>query len=282
VKGELIRAISSTYMHQNLGTCTYGIFSSPTFFNDILFSSIKIGVLSQTPSQIIANLKSALPAVVSHIKGGWDNVQSFHIKTNSSASLPIWTCSLGEGENGRWAGLGADKELAGEYEEGSDINIDELFAKETATTKAIASMKLSATPPGTAKKRKASSLDDSLPTRSSDAPPYDSSDLPPKKKHCRPENAATNALTISSSSDSAHKRRMERLGKPASASLPSANPLLAKQNRVLAAASRLTKMPSSAEASILSEKLPGKKSKSKSPSSLSSDATAPPLASRGS
>lgn len=28
--------------------------------------------------------------------GGWDNVQSLNIKTTTSASLPIWTCSLAE------------------------------------------------------------------------------------------------------------------------------------------------------------------------------------------
>src|SRR5271154_4915428 len=129
----------------------------PIFFrDDILFSSIKIGVLSQTPSEIIANLKSALPAVVSHIKGGWDNIQSFHIKTDSSASLPIWTCSLDDGENGRWTGLGADKELVDEPEEGSDIEIDGMHVEgAAAVTKAVASMKVSGTPPGTSKKRKA-------------------------------------------------------------------------------------------------------------------------------
>lgn len=37
------------------------------------------------------------------------NVQNLHIKTNSSVSLPIWTCSLDGDEEGesRWAGLKA-------------------------------------------------------------------------------------------------------------------------------------------------------------------------------
>jgi ribosome biogenesis protein UTP30 len=61
--------------------------------------------LSQKPSQILENLKTALPAIVQHIKDGWDNVQSLLIKTNSSVSLPIWTCNLDDSNEGRWDGL---------------------------------------------------------------------------------------------------------------------------------------------------------------------------------
>ncbi|KAI0917548.1 hypothetical protein AcW1_007276 [Taiwanofungus camphoratus] len=89
LKGELEHAISSTYFHQNQGTCT----------------SVKIGTLSQNPSQVLENLETALPAIVKNVKGEWDNIQSFHIKTNSSASLPIWSCNLGGEEGARWAGL---------------------------------------------------------------------------------------------------------------------------------------------------------------------------------
>jgi ribosome biogenesis protein UTP30 len=32
-------------------------------------------------------------------------VQSLHIKTSASVSLPIWSCDLGVGESGRWTGL---------------------------------------------------------------------------------------------------------------------------------------------------------------------------------
>ncbi|OSD02373.1 ribosomal protein L1 [Trametes coccinea BRFM310] len=89
LKSELERAISSTYFHQNQGTCT----------------SIKIGSVSQKPSQVLENLQTALPEVVKHIKGGWDNIQSFFIKTNSSAALPIWQCDLSAEAGGRWEGL---------------------------------------------------------------------------------------------------------------------------------------------------------------------------------
>ncbi|KAI0718194.1 ribosomal protein L1p/L10e family-domain-containing protein [Cerioporus squamosus] len=108
LKGELERAISSTYFHQNQGTC----------------SSVKIGTLSQKPAQVLANLETALPDVVKHIKGGWDNVQSLFIKTNSSAALPIWQCDLGTESGGRWEGLVASP-AAAEDEEMKDAESDE-------------------------------------------------------------------------------------------------------------------------------------------------------------
>ncbi|KAJ7465128.1 ribosomal protein L1p/L10e family-domain-containing protein [Mycena latifolia] len=89
LKGELERAISSTYMNQNQGTCT----------------AIKIATVSHKSSQVLENLQAALPVIVKNIKGGWDNVQSLLLKTNSSAGLPIWSCDLGAGEGGRWDGL---------------------------------------------------------------------------------------------------------------------------------------------------------------------------------
>ncbi|KDQ25503.1 hypothetical protein PLEOSDRAFT_31764 [Pleurotus ostreatus PC15] len=112
LKGELERAISSTYMHQNQGTCT----------------SIKVGTLSQKPTQILANIKTALPAVISAIKDGWDNIQSLHIKTNSSVSLPIWSCSLDDESGGRWDGLIADAEALSEGEKPSKLSKKEKTA----------------------------------------------------------------------------------------------------------------------------------------------------------
>ena len=50
--------------------------------------------MSQTPSHILENLRTALPAVAQAVKGGWDNIQNLAIKTNSSVSLPIWSCTL--------------------------------------------------------------------------------------------------------------------------------------------------------------------------------------------
>ncbi|EPQ54787.1 ribosomal protein L1, partial [Gloeophyllum trabeum ATCC 11539] len=114
LKGELERAISSTYMHLNQGTCT----------------SIKVGTLSQKPTQILDNIKTALPAIIKRIKGEWDNIQSLHIKTSSSVSLPIWTCDLGAEAGGRWDGLVAgeksEAEASGSSDE-SEMEVDEVL-----------------------------------------------------------------------------------------------------------------------------------------------------------
>jgi ribosome biogenesis protein UTP30 len=67
----------------------------------------------------------ALPEVVKNVKGGWDNVQSFHIKTNSSVSLPIWTCPLGDGQGARWDGLTTSGKADGETEDHQDVESGE-------------------------------------------------------------------------------------------------------------------------------------------------------------
>ncbi|KAJ7083005.1 ribosomal protein L1p/L10e family-domain-containing protein [Mycena epipterygia] len=104
LKGELERAISSTYMNQNQGTCT----------------AIKISIVSHKPSQVLENLQAALPVIIKSIKGGWDNVQSLLLKTNSSAGLPIWSCDLGDGQGGRWEGL-----VAAADDETSSLDADD-------------------------------------------------------------------------------------------------------------------------------------------------------------
>ncbi|KAG6816996.1 hypothetical protein H0H87_000891 [Tephrocybe sp. NHM501043] len=117
--GELERAVSSTYMNQNQGTCT----------------SVKVATLSHTPKQILANLKLALPAITKNIVGGWANIQALHIKTNSSVSLPIWSCTLDETESGRWtAGAEASKSRFGgedgdESDSSSDVGTKEVVAE---------------------------------------------------------------------------------------------------------------------------------------------------------
>ena len=83
LKGELERAVASTYLQINTGTSL----------------SIKFGTTSlHTPAQLLANLYSLIPqlaVVLPH--GGFENVQSLHIKTSTSISLPIYTISLSEG-----------------------------------------------------------------------------------------------------------------------------------------------------------------------------------------
>jgi ribosome biogenesis protein UTP30 len=75
-------------------------------FPNAAYRSIKVGKMSQKPSQIAENIITAIPAIAKAIPGGWDNIQSLHIKTNSSVSLPIWSCVLEDTEAGAWGGIG--------------------------------------------------------------------------------------------------------------------------------------------------------------------------------
>ena len=81
--------------------------------------------MSQTPSHILENLQTALPSVAKAIKGGWDNIQNFTIKTNSSVSLPIWSCTLDGTEGGRWNGLQAEDAEEEDEDGTSDSEEDE-------------------------------------------------------------------------------------------------------------------------------------------------------------
>ncbi|KAL1743669.1 ribosomal protein L1p/L10e family-domain-containing protein [Schizophyllum fasciatum] len=108
LKAELERAVSSTYMSQNQGTQT----------------SVKIGTASQKPAHILDNLKTALPAIVARIKGGWENVQNVHIKTSSSTSLPIWSCDLSGDALGRWGGA-ADADVVMSDASGEESDAEE-------------------------------------------------------------------------------------------------------------------------------------------------------------
>ncbi|CAL1713526.1 unnamed protein product [Somion occarium] len=133
LKSELERAITSTYFHQNQGTC----------------ASVKIGTLEQEPEHVLANLKAALPHVIKAVKDGWDNIQSLHIKTSSSTSLPLWSCTLGDVEGGRWDGLTApddvvmseDEESDGESEDEMDVEEEKPAKKTLAKAKASAEVK---------------------------------------------------------------------------------------------------------------------------------------------
>ncbi|CDZ97657.1 ribosomal protein l1 [Phaffia rhodozyma] len=114
LKGELERAVSSTYLHLSQGTCT----------------SVKIALLSSsnsstsphTPAQALANLIAAIPHIIANIPGGWSNIQSLNIKTSTSISLPLWTCPLGSGEGGRFENM-AGVLLSDDEEETEDVEI---------------------------------------------------------------------------------------------------------------------------------------------------------------
>ena len=98
-------------------------------------SSVKFGTLTQSPVQVLANLETALPAIIAAVRGGWDNVQSLNIKTTKSLSLPIWSCKLGTGEGARWHGLTLEDEEREEDDETAMPRIPN-EVKTTKTTKA--------------------------------------------------------------------------------------------------------------------------------------------------
>ncbi|GAA5831387.1 hypothetical protein JCM5353_007151 [Sporobolomyces roseus] len=82
LKAELERAIASTYMQVTTGTSI----------------SIKIGTTSlHTPFELLANLLAVLPYIATRIPNApssFSNVQSLHLKTSTSTSLPIYNSKL--------------------------------------------------------------------------------------------------------------------------------------------------------------------------------------------
>lgn len=93
------------------------------------FSSVPVGSLSHySPEEIMENLSTALPKVVSKVPfDGWQNIQNIEIKTGKSASLPVWNCDL----DSRWVGV-PDAEML----ESPEISEAESEAEEVAPTKA--------------------------------------------------------------------------------------------------------------------------------------------------
>jgi ribosome biogenesis protein UTP30 len=108
LKAELERAISSTYLRINKGTSV----------------AVKIGSLAEhTAAQLRENLLAAIPHLAVRLPmGGWDNVQSLHIKTTSSAALPLWNCALD---------LPGEESKEGRFFV-ADVNEDEVEAKKQA------------------------------------------------------------------------------------------------------------------------------------------------------
>ncbi|MBW0484070.1 hypothetical protein O181_023785 [Austropuccinia psidii MF-1] len=88
LKAELEKAISSTYLRIGTGSCL----------------NIKIADLSRHNDQEIKeNLVKVLEQLGKKIPmGGWGNIQSVHIKTGTSISLPIWLSELNDKEFGRF------------------------------------------------------------------------------------------------------------------------------------------------------------------------------------
>ncbi|KAJ3092492.1 Ribosomal L1 domain-containing protein 1 [Quaeritorhiza haematococci] len=71
---EFKKARSSTYLHLNRGCC----------------NSVRIGLTTQEPDQIVANIMTAIGPIVDKIPRKWSNIQSINIKTNDSIALPIF------------------------------------------------------------------------------------------------------------------------------------------------------------------------------------------------
>lgn len=81
LKAELEKVISSTSLLLGRGSCT----------------SVKVGTpLEQhTEAELLENLLAIIPQVAAKLPlGGWKNVQALHVKTSTSASLPIWNCNM--------------------------------------------------------------------------------------------------------------------------------------------------------------------------------------------
>ncbi|GAA5871554.1 hypothetical protein JCM3774_006294 [Rhodotorula dairenensis] len=82
LKAELERAVASTYMNVTTGTSL----------------SIKLGTTAlHSAEQLLENLDAVLPHIATRIPNApasFSNVQSLHLKTSTSVSLPIYTASL--------------------------------------------------------------------------------------------------------------------------------------------------------------------------------------------
>ncbi|GAA5904328.1 hypothetical protein JCM8208_006837 [Rhodotorula glutinis] len=82
LKAELERAVASTYMNVTTGTSL----------------SVKIGSTSQhSAAELGANLRAVLPYIATRIPAApstFANIQSLHLKSSTSVSLPIYNASL--------------------------------------------------------------------------------------------------------------------------------------------------------------------------------------------
>ncbi|GAA5985734.1 hypothetical protein JCM10908_007090 [Rhodotorula pacifica] len=82
LKAELERAVASTYMNVTTGTSL----------------SIKLGTTAlHSPEELLANLDAVLPHIATRIPNApstFSNIQSLHLKTSTSVSLPIYVASL--------------------------------------------------------------------------------------------------------------------------------------------------------------------------------------------
>ncbi|KAJ3287160.1 hypothetical protein HK104_008732 [Borealophlyctis nickersoniae] len=84
LSAEIDQAINSTYLHFNKGVCNV----------------IKVGKTSFTPDQVTENVMAAMPVIARKIPQKWKNILSIHLKTSTSAALPLYLATS-EGAEGK-------------------------------------------------------------------------------------------------------------------------------------------------------------------------------------
>ena len=78
IAAEITKALSSALVHLAPSTTT----------------AVKVGIASQTPAQIDANMKAVVDGLVDkYVPQKWKNVRAVHIKGPNTAALPIWLAS---------------------------------------------------------------------------------------------------------------------------------------------------------------------------------------------
>ena len=107
LKAELERAVASTYLNVTTGTSLCVSLPRPSARLPLAASdaptlpsrsSVKIGSTSQhSAAELGANLRAVLPYIATRIPAApstFANVQSLHLKSSTSVSLPIYNASL--------------------------------------------------------------------------------------------------------------------------------------------------------------------------------------------
>ena len=83
---EIERTLSCALVHLSPATCT----------------AVRIGLSTYTPLQIAENVKAVSESLIEkHVSQGWRGVRGIHIKSPTSAALPIWLADelwLGDGD----------------------------------------------------------------------------------------------------------------------------------------------------------------------------------------
>jgi ribosome biogenesis protein UTP30 len=79
IQAAMMKAVSSSYIHLKGQTIT-----------------IRLGLLSMSESDVIANTLEGLDFAIEKLKGGWNDVTCIHMKTSDSPALPIYNKSDSE------------------------------------------------------------------------------------------------------------------------------------------------------------------------------------------